>query len=668
MFKNLKIFAIGIFVVTAILPSLVKAASYYVSPSGSDTNTGTTQSAPWKTLSKLNATTFSAGDTIYFATNGTWVGNLSVRGTGTSNAPITFTSYGTGTKPIISNAGVQWAHGIDISTNYIVVDGLLFQNLHEAGVYIHSTGNYDTIKNSEFTAVGAGVILDGSNNLITGNNMHDLTMTVNDTAPYNDYGANGVITSGNNNEISYNSCITCRAPSIDYPPYDGGFVEIYNGSSNTYIHHNYIKDTEGVLEVGGSSNPTITGVRMAYNLAVNSIGLCIHVADSQFAVTPSGWLIDNNTFISDGTGSFINCDMATSSGITMRNNIVYNYAKIVGGSNASNNFSHNNNLFYNNGLTNLNLGAGDINANPLFVNSTNDFHLQSTSPAIDRGDASTGYSFSGTAPDMGAYEYIASTTPDTQAPTIPTGIAISVASSSQINLSWSASTDNVAVSGYYIYRGGVKLANVTNNSYQDTGLSANTNYSYTISSYDSAGNISSQSATVSATTSNSSSVVASAPPIIPATGTGYIWRNNVSSLSNKNRISAPGLVDGNITTNVQLNAGITDSRNTYEAGGEIFNSSKTISSASFVSGSWNTTTKDGSFTANMTLQYTTDGTTWNETGWRVSPSYTYDGVNNGGITYTFTGSALTVKGIRVSGKIHTSGSYSWYANIREING
>ncbi|OGA47705.1 MAG: hypothetical protein A3G25_16810 [Betaproteobacteria bacterium RIFCSPLOWO2_12_FULL_63_13] len=90
---------------------------------------------------------------------------------------------------------------------------------------------------------------------------------------------------------------------------------------------------------------------------------------------------------------------------------------------------------------------------------------------------------------------------DTQAPTVPTGLKAAGTSTGAIYLSWTASTDNVGVTAYRIYRGGTALAvlgNVTR--YTDTGLSAGTAYQYSIAACDRAGNCSEQSASVSATT------------------------------------------------------------------------------------------------------------------------------------------------------------------------
>jgi pectate lyase len=90
--------------------------------------------------------------------------------------------------------------------------------------------------------------------------------------------------------------------------------------------------------------------------------------------------------------------------------------------------------------------------------------------------------------------------PDTQAPTVPTGLNAVAVSSSQINLSWTASTDNVGGTGYKIYRGGSLVNTVSTTSYSDSGLIAGTSYSYTVAAYDAAGNNSGNSTAVSATT------------------------------------------------------------------------------------------------------------------------------------------------------------------------
>ena len=94
---------------------------------------------------------------------------------------------------------------------------------------------------------------------------------------------------------------------------------------------------------------------------------------------------------------------------------------------------------------------------------------------------------------------------DTTPPTVPAGLTASGVSSSQINLLWTASTDNVGVTGYNVYRGGTKIGTSASTSYLDNGLSPSTSYTYTVSAFDAAGNTSAQSAGASATTLASSS-------------------------------------------------------------------------------------------------------------------------------------------------------------------
>jgi len=113
-----------------------------------------------------------------------------------------------------------------------------------------------------------------------------------------------------------------------------------------------------------------------------------------------------------------------------------------------------------------------------------------------------------TFPKFGAFVLVRTsgsvTTPppisDTTPPSVPTNLAGTAISQSQINLTWNASTDNIAVTGYKIFRGGIQIGTATTPAYSDTGLSASTAYIYTVSAQDAAGNSSGQSGSVIATT------------------------------------------------------------------------------------------------------------------------------------------------------------------------
>ena len=95
--------------------------------------------------------------------------------------------------------------------------------------------------------------------------------------------------------------------------------------------------------------------------------------------------------------------------------------------------------------------------------------------------------------------------PDTTPPSVPTGLNATAMSSSQISLSWTASTDNVGVTGYKVFRGGVQVGTSASTSFLDSGLAASTTFTYAVAAFDAAGNTSAQSAGASATTQAASS-------------------------------------------------------------------------------------------------------------------------------------------------------------------
>ncbi len=91
---------------------------------------------------------------------------------------------------------------------------------------------------------------------------------------------------------------------------------------------------------------------------------------------------------------------------------------------------------------------------------------------------------------------------DNTPPTAPSNLAASAVSTSAIDLSWTASTDNIGVTGYRIYRDGAStpIATVTTTSFADTGLGAGTTHQYQVTAVDAANNESAPSNQASATT------------------------------------------------------------------------------------------------------------------------------------------------------------------------
>jgi hypothetical protein len=91
-------------------------------------------------------------------------------------------------------------------------------------------------------------------------------------------------------------------------------------------------------------------------------------------------------------------------------------------------------------------------------------------------------------------------TVDTTPPKTPSGLSVKALSATQTALSWSPSSDNVAVTGYDIFRSGIFLATVTSTHFLDSGLGTATAYGYQIRARDGAGNTSALTGTVKTNT------------------------------------------------------------------------------------------------------------------------------------------------------------------------
>ena len=160
---------------------------------------------------------------------------------------------------------------------------------------------------------------------------------------------------------------------------------------------------------------------------------------------------------------------------------------------------------------------------------------------------------------------------DTQAPTAPTGLAVGDPTQNGVTLSWNASSDNVGVTGYGVYRDGTNVGstNPSTRSYNATGLACGTTYSFAVDAADAAGNRSTRttlSGTTSACTSPPPSGVINVAPggdlraaynAVPNGGTIQLSAGNYggfSTPSGSKDVTLRGVYPGTVLNSIGVNA------------------------------------------------------------------------------------------------------------------
>jgi hypothetical protein len=250
-------------------------------------------------------------------------------------------------------------------------------------------------------------------------------------------------------------------------------------------------------------------------------------------------------------------------------------------------------------------------------------------------------------------------TPDTMPPSVPTGLAATAISTSQINLSWNPSTDNVGVTGYKIFRGGSQVATSATTTYQDTALSAATSYTYNVAAFDAAGNTSMQSASATATTTaNTFQLSGSISPATSASGATLTLSGAGSGSTTADasgNFAFAGLANGSYTVTptrvgftfspgsqtTTINGGNVTGVN-FTATSQTYSISGTISPASIGSG------------ATVSLSGTVSKTATAD----VSGNYSFTGLTNGsysiapsksGVSFSPTSQPATINSANITG-------------------
>lgn len=131
-----------------LLSMTLGATTYYVKNGGSDAAAGTSDATAWATLAKVNASSFSAGDSILFARGSTFRGQLIMPSSGTAGNHIVIDAYGTGHKPKIFGA-----KDLSADTDWEIHSGSVWKTTAIAGSASAYVSNYD-VANLVFNSDG----------------------------------------------------------------------------------------------------------------------------------------------------------------------------------------------------------------------------------------------------------------------------------------------------------------------------------------------------------------------------------------------------------------------------------------------------------------------------------------------------------------------------------
>jgi|GEM_PF-156850 len=133
------------------LPDLVNVPIYIDSENGNDANDGLAESTAWKSLSKINSTTFATGAKILLKAGGIWTGQLHPKGSGSAAQAIIIDSYGTGSKPLINGNGLIAQGAVLLSNqsnweiNNLEITNNADTDAERRGVEINAS-NYGTVE------------------------------------------------------------------------------------------------------------------------------------------------------------------------------------------------------------------------------------------------------------------------------------------------------------------------------------------------------------------------------------------------------------------------------------------------------------------------------------------------------------------------------------------
>jgi hypothetical protein len=208
----------------------ITGRAYYVSPSGSDTNAGTSPQAAWRTVARANRASLSPGDGILFQGGATFSDDaLMPDASGAQGSPLVFGSYGTGKASFTKGAwfmSKSWlaftdlsftgsSQGVSGSINGSGSDHILVQDssFADLGIAVNAANHSDsdwTLRNNHIDGIrDSGVILNGDGHVVDGNTI--LNTGTDSSIPY---GKHGIYLKSSDSRVTGNTIRSFEANGV----------------------------------------------------------------------------------------------------------------------------------------------------------------------------------------------------------------------------------------------------------------------------------------------------------------------------------------------------------------------------------------------------------------------------------------------------------------------
>lgn len=276
--KSVNIFMIWLFLIGVMYAqsgytlSQEKKTYFIDSENGNDANLGTSETLPWKSLSKLMSTKLNAGETVRFKRGSSFTGPLFINDSGNQKEYITLSDYGSQDYPAPSFTNPEFKQGnfgncIRVKGSFVIIENIFCHHTsaykkgeyetqrgwHQwemGAIYIDKGARNCVVRHNETFDCPVGIKSYGEKTLIEYNYVHDCNRVLAEW----DWGPIGIWLGADYQEVCYNRIINYRAenPNIKWQGADGGAMEVDDArfdKSHVSIHHNYSRDCQGFLEM-----------------------------------------------------------------------------------------------------------------------------------------------------------------------------------------------------------------------------------------------------------------------------------------------------------------------------------------------------------------------------------------------------------------------------------